>query len=331
MSKIFISYSSLDSQQAGEFYSALRRQAHEVWMDRAELKGGQEWLQVIQEQIRWADTMVVIWSANALASTWVQTELQFAHALGKKIIPVGIDDTSSLEHIIVNALQMIDARQHDIQQVIEEIQTAIESDHQPGSNYHQVPLPTPTKSGRFPMRWIVMGGVALLALTLVLSGPLTDLLNATPTILQPTATISVSPSSVPTVIVTPVDHDAPATVALLNTWRNNQGLPPLLANDQLQQVAVSHLSYLRSLPLSELEQTNIFRTADGQDVQFMAQTAGYSGAVNMVVAVTQATVTLADVLADLEDVDQFSEVGFAERRSFSTGNQYFVLILGAPM
>ena len=334
MSKIFISYSSLDSQQAVDYYGALVRLAHEVWMDRADLKGGQEWLQIIQERIRWADTMVVIWSANALASTWVQTELQYAHALGKKIIPVRIDDTSALEHMIVNARQMVDARNHNLNDVMDAIQASIESEHQPGSAYHQVDLPaTKDKNAGLPLKWIAGGAIVLLALALVLSLAVSTSFNSTVTNTRApitvTGQITITPQ--PALTLAPDALAVAANTDSLNGWRVEQGFAPLTLNLALQQVAMDHVSYLRSLPLAELEQTNVFRTADGRDAQFMAQEAGYNGTVHMLVVITEGTVTLGDLLADIDDAAQYSEAGFEERRSLSTGNQYFVMILGAPV
>jgi hypothetical protein len=327
MTRIFISYSNLDSEQAVEYYGALRRLAHEVWMDRAELKGGQEWLQVIQQQIHWSDTMVVIWSANALASVWVQTELQYAHALGKKIIPVRIDDTSPLEHMIVNSRQMVDARQHPLKDVVQEIQTAIEAAEQPGVSHHQVPLPK--RDDRFPVKWIAGGVVALLALAVLLSLAITNLMNPPVTITVPPATIQ-TVNTAPTASTSTFDLNQPATIESLNNWRASEGLPALTSNEALQQVAQDHVSYLRSLPLSELEQTNLFRNADGQDAQFMAQEAGYSGTVQMLVGVTEGTVMIGDLLADIVNPAQFRDIGFRDVRSVSTGNQYLVMILGTP-
>ncbi len=110
MTKIFISYASIDSAFADEYYDELLQRGHEVWMDRAELKGGQDWVKVIQERIRWSEAMIVLWSAGALASAWVEMEMTYAHTLKKKIIPLQIDQTSPQEHMIVNARQVIDAR-----------------------------------------------------------------------------------------------------------------------------------------------------------------------------------------------------------------------------
>jgi hypothetical protein len=232
--------------------------------------------------------------------------------------------------MIVNARQMVDARKHNVKEVVDEIQASIESDHQGSSTYHQVPLPAQKERDRFPVRWVAGGIVILLVLAVLLSLAIMNVVNP-----PATATISAAPTDVATTAPTlesiaPIDLNQPVTIELLNAWRASEGSEALVENELLQQVAMDHVSYLRSLPLSELEQTNLFRNVDGQDAQFMAQEAGYSGTVEMRVIVTEDTATLADVVGDIENPAQFREVGFREVRAFATGYQYFVMILGAP-
>jgi hypothetical protein len=96
MAKIFISYSSRDALISDSIYARLVASGHEVWMDREAIKGGEDWLQAIQDNLLWAETLVVLWSANALQSEWVQDEIAFARSRRKHIIPVRIDDTDVL-------------------------------------------------------------------------------------------------------------------------------------------------------------------------------------------------------------------------------------------
>jgi hypothetical protein len=339
MTRIFISYSSHDSAYADSYYDALTARGHEVWMDRAELKGGQEWVRIIQDKIRWADSMVVLWSASALASTWVEMEMTYAHTLRKKIIPVRIDDTSPQEHMIINARQVIDARGADDETVIERIEDSIGKAHNPRPiTTRTVPVEQPptvlvtpvTETTPNPPRdkRMILGGAAVLVVVVVVVlaaqalNPLPQVITRTPP--EITATINTTPLAT----LPPGTLDQAATLELLNTWRVSNGLTPLVDHAALQTVAEQHTSYLRSLPLPELESANLFRNADGQDVVFMANEAGYSGDVTMIVETTDGEFTLQNLLDKIGDQAQYVDVGIQQVRAIATGKLYFVLILG---
>ncbi|MBZ0303593.1 MAG: TIR domain-containing protein [Anaerolineae bacterium] len=333
MTKIFISYSSRDAEQADRYYQALVEQAHEVWMDRAELKGGQEWVHIIQEQIRWADVMLVLWSAHALASTWVGREITFAEGLNKKIIPVQIDATSPRENIIINALQGIDARYLPFETVINKIEQGFGD----GSAEIDTPLDATLRKraaarpGRDPR--LIGGGIVILLLAI--GGLMVasrgsgsgQLVTLTPqSTLPPTAATPARLTVVPTF---PADElDQPATLDRLNAWRAASGLTPLAENAALQAVAEQHISYLRSLPLPELESTNVFRNADGQDVVYMADAAGYAGSVTLFVETSDTPFSLQALLERLDGQEIYTEAGFSQVQAIATGKLYWVLILG---
>lgn len=337
MTKIFISYSSTDAAFADEYYNELVHRAHEVWMDRAELKGGQEWVKVIQERIRWSEAMIVLWSAGALASAWVEMEMTYAHTLKKKIIPVQIDATSPQEHMIVNARQVIDGRHKDRQEVVNQIEESIRRDNRRPITTHTPPVESerapqgPAKVSRLKPRWLIAGAavvlIGIVGLTIALSGPGSIVVTETvspQTTAAPTNTTVVTPA----VTLPPNALDQPASLDLLNVWRASSGMPALAVNPALQAIADEHVSYLRSLPLPELESTNMFRNADGQDVIFMADSAGYSGEVLMIVEATDADFTLQHLLSQLDDQARFADAGFSQVRSIATSKLYFVLILG---
>ncbi len=340
MTRIFISYSSHDSTFADTYYEALNERGHEIWMDRAELKGGQEWVRIIQDKIRWADSMVVLWSANALASTWVEMEMTYAHTLRKKIIPVRIDDTSPQEHMIINARQVIDARGTNDDAVVARIEDSIGQAHNPRpittrtlpvESPPTVPVatvapavePAPSPPGN---KRLFMGGFAVLVVVVIAvlasqSFNPPQIVTPTPPEINVTTDLS---ATLPAAVL-----DQAAALELLNIWRASNGLSPLAQNAALQAVAEQHTSYLRSLPLTELESTNLFRSADGQDVVFMANEAGYSGDVTMIVETTDAEFTLQNLLDKVGDQAQYVDAGLEQVRAIATGKLYFVLILGA--
>ena len=322
MARIFISYSSRDSAQADACYTALTERGHEVWMDRAELRGGEEWVQIIQDKIRWSQAMIVLWSANALQSDWVGREITFGETLDKKIIPIQIDETLPQENIIINALQTIDARQREFDVVAAMIEQSISGRPILAS------ASSVTRHGvSLPRQMIVVGGLLLVVIAAVLLASATNVLTTvepTPTAVPETAT-----ATPPAPTLTAETLDQAATLALLNDWRLANGLAALDANPLLGTVAEQHASYLRSLPLQELEGTNVFRNADGQDVVFMAGEVGYDGDVTMVVEITDDQVTLENLLTMLDDQGDYSDAGLQQVRSIATNNLYFVLVLGA--
>jgi hypothetical protein len=332
MAKIFISYSSRDAEIADQVYHALIAADHQVWMDREALKGGQDWLQAIQDNLLWANTLIVLWSAHALHSEWVQDEITFARSKRKLIIPLRIDNTDPSNHIIINALQLVDLRDGNVQRAVQHINAAIESPIRPGSvSSDSYPRYSPLRR----YTWLV-GAVLIIALSILIL----------PSIMQPdplqepiaSATPSTSITASPQAQITPLPTTSaqPATVETLNAWRQSRGYASLHQNPTLQEIANVHLGYLRSLSLTELEQTNLYRNADGYDAQWMAENGGYAGQVQMFVEVNEDNgVLLDDLLFEFETQNstpdfhtRYRDIGLVAEQALNTGRYYFVLILG---
>lgn len=90
MSDIFISYASGDAEIAKSVHDVLS-DGREVFFAPAILPGT-EWSELVQKELRTARCVVVLWSANAKNSLWVQGEA--AHAFERGCyVPVSIDDT----------------------------------------------------------------------------------------------------------------------------------------------------------------------------------------------------------------------------------------------
>ena len=328
MARIFISYSRHDSNHADRWYTALTEREHEVWMDRIELRAGAEWRREIEEYIQWSEAMVVMWSQHAQESKWVRREVELADSLDKTIIPLQIDYLSSQPDIIINSTQIIDARSMSFENVLHDIEAAFDPDNELTEArplYHRQPV-------QRNRRWLVGAGiiialVIIAALALILPG----LVNPPVTVttepeITPSAMLQTTPDSPST--TAPEILSQPVTLALLNQWRTDQNLAPLTENTALMIIAQDHERYLRGLPLSELESTNVFRNVEGQDAVFMASEAGYAGQVRMVVEVTDAPLTLQDLLDSLGDDQAYSAVGLQSGESLLTGKHYFVLLLG---
>lgn len=106
---LFISYSSQDRPAVDALTTALRHGRHEVWFDQ-QLGGGDSWWKMILEQIRSCDVFIVALSNNWLQSKPCQSELRYAQALNRPVLPVRIGEIDSVRVNPLAGLQMIDAQ-----------------------------------------------------------------------------------------------------------------------------------------------------------------------------------------------------------------------------
>ena len=77
MSDVFISYARSNEREATQVAEALRGLGHAVWRDD-ELPAHRDYSEVIEERLRAAKAVVVVWSAEAVKSQWVRAEADFA-------------------------------------------------------------------------------------------------------------------------------------------------------------------------------------------------------------------------------------------------------------
>jgi len=89
MSDIFISYARSTAEQARQVAEALRALGHGVWLDD-ELPAHRGYAEVIEERLRSAKAVVVIWSAEAVKSEWVQSEADRARE-DRKLVQLSVD------------------------------------------------------------------------------------------------------------------------------------------------------------------------------------------------------------------------------------------------
>src|SRR5580658_7593320 len=84
MSDVFISYARSDASEAQQVAEALRAQGYDVWRDD-ELPAHRSYSEVIEERLKAAKAVVVIWSADAAKSQWVFSEANRAREDGKLV------------------------------------------------------------------------------------------------------------------------------------------------------------------------------------------------------------------------------------------------------
>ena len=90
MSDVFISYARSTAKVAQGVAEALRAQGFAVWRDD-ELPPHRDYTDVIEERLRAAKAVLVIWSGAAVKSQWVRAEANVAREAGT-LVQLRVDD-----------------------------------------------------------------------------------------------------------------------------------------------------------------------------------------------------------------------------------------------
>src|SRR5215207_8516758 len=88
---VFISYARSTEKEAVRVADALQASGMEVWRDD-QLPAHRAYSDVIEERLRSADAVVVLWSAEAAKSQWVRAEADAAREAGT-LVQVTLDGT----------------------------------------------------------------------------------------------------------------------------------------------------------------------------------------------------------------------------------------------
>lgn len=86
MADVFISYARVDMWLAQQFAELLRENGFDVWLDR-DIPPGKLFIQEIDDRLRCAKAVLVLWTHSSVRSPWVRDEAAIARFLGK-IVPV---------------------------------------------------------------------------------------------------------------------------------------------------------------------------------------------------------------------------------------------------
>ena len=93
MTQLFISYSRKDIAFARRLAGDLEKAGYSVWWDISDLRGGDDWVRIIQEEIEKSDFFIVVLTPSATLSEWVRREYTQALSLRKKVIPIMLIQT----------------------------------------------------------------------------------------------------------------------------------------------------------------------------------------------------------------------------------------------
>lgn len=75
--RVFISHSSADKPQVTPLAEALRARGIDVWLDQWQINPGDDIVVAINDGLQRCDAGIVVFSANSLASRWVDAEVSY--------------------------------------------------------------------------------------------------------------------------------------------------------------------------------------------------------------------------------------------------------------
>lgn len=124
--KIFISHSSRDRDFVRRLSDDLKRADMDLWVDESDLRVGED-LGTIGDAISSSDCLVVVASASAAASHWVEWEMGVARSVGVRVLPVLLADAPKLWEAGLAELAFADFRRpQDYRRSVHRLIAAIE-------------------------------------------------------------------------------------------------------------------------------------------------------------------------------------------------------------
>ncbi len=179
---IFLSYSREDTHSMMRIRNELESQGIRVWTDEGLIPGSDSWKRDIEDAIRNSLGIVVILSPSAKQSRWVERELGFASAQGKRVFPILVngDTTNAIPIDLINS-QWIDIRNEaDFSAKLQNLVWALQA--KPGAAEESLqrprtkPLPAPPKptqsTGKIVTISVIVIAVCLIGATMAVIGVL---------------------------------------------------------------------------------------------------------------------------------------------------------------
>lgn len=108
---IFISHASEDKRQVRDIASELQRRGWTVWIDDAEIPGGEEWSASLLRALESSWIVLLVVSYASMTSKWVLREVAAADRFGRRIVPVVIESVPYPDDMRIRlaGVQQIDA------------------------------------------------------------------------------------------------------------------------------------------------------------------------------------------------------------------------------
>ena len=124
----FVSYSRRDQDFVIGLKEALEQRGRNVWIDADDIPAGAPWRRELGTGIEAAGAFVFVISPDSIASGECAEELDRALALGKRLVPVLYRPAADVPQELA-AIQYIDAEAGGSEQVVEQLDEAITTDH----------------------------------------------------------------------------------------------------------------------------------------------------------------------------------------------------------
>lgn len=99
LANTFVSYSHENAETVLPLVQSIEANGVSVWIDRDELRAGQNWAGQIVRAIKAADQFCLMCSAQAFESDHVRREVYLADKYGKTMVPIRLDETEMPEDI----------------------------------------------------------------------------------------------------------------------------------------------------------------------------------------------------------------------------------------
>jgi hypothetical protein len=90
----FISYKRSEWTEIEPAVAQIDALGHSIWWDKG-IYGGSRWRNVLKQRIEGCQAVLLFASSGSGESAWVRAEIQYARRIGKTIIPIQIDHSTS--------------------------------------------------------------------------------------------------------------------------------------------------------------------------------------------------------------------------------------------
>jgi len=137
MAQVFISYAKKDyiapdgnaipGNFVDQLIDAFNRAGITYWLDREQLAGGETYAERIARNIKECDVFLFLSTEAANASEWTRREIGTAVTLGKRIIPVRLDNSlyDDAVNLYLSSVQYVDAmelgREEALRRIVEQV------------------------------------------------------------------------------------------------------------------------------------------------------------------------------------------------------------------
>lgn len=169
---IFVSYASQDAGVACDIVDCLERHGLNCWMAPRDVKPGAQYADAIVRAINEAEALVLVLSANAIASTHIGKEVERASAKRKPIIAFRVDAAPlnpALEYFLSES-QWIDVAALGMPAALAKLADAVEALAAGQRDACRAPLKLEAARAASRPRWITVAAISLVVVAVIAVG-----------------------------------------------------------------------------------------------------------------------------------------------------------------